>query len=317
MSSGVRVGMLVPTEIITAPFERRQQFLTRVADAGIDHLAVGDHISFHVGAGFDGLVHATALLAAQHRLPVTVAVYLLALRHPVVVARSLASIHELAPGRLTLGVGIGGEDRSEIELCGVDPVTRGRRTDEAISIIRRLSSGERFDHAGPHFTLRGAQILPRIQPATPIVIGGRSAAAITRTARYGDGWLGIWVTPKRFADSVDQIAEQAAEHGRPGVAWRHQMNVWCGLDHDPASARARVAAVMQGLYATPFERFERYVPAGRPLAVAEHLAVLDEAGCREFQLIAPDDEPLRAADHIAEVVTLLHAHLNPRARRGS
>ena len=59
-----------------------------------------------------------SILAAQTRLPVTVAVYLLALRHPVTTARSLSSINELAPGRLTLGVGIGGEDRHEMEVCG-------------------------------------------------------------------------------------------------------------------------------------------------------------------------------------------------------
>lgn len=310
MTASIRVGMMVPTEILTAPFERRQQFLERATDAGIDHLAVGDHVSFHLGVGFDGLVQATALLAAQNRLPVTVAVYLLALRQPVVVARSLASIHELAPGRLTLGVGVGGEDRNEIAVCGVDPTTRGRRTDEALAIIRGLARGERIDHDGDHFTLRGAQILPAIRPATPLVIGGRSHAALDRTACWGDGWLGIWVTPERFARSVEHIAETAAAHGRTDEAWRHQMNVWCGLDRDPAVARTRVASVMETLYATPFDRFERYVPAGPPGAVAEHLLGLAASGCREFQLIAPDDEPLRALDHIADTAAQLREHVD-------
>src|SRR5262245_13471915 len=77
--------------------------LARIADAGVDHLCVGDHVSFFVGAGSDGLISATALLAAQP-LPIYVALYLLPLRHPVPVARQLATIAELAPGRLTLGV---------------------------------------------------------------------------------------------------------------------------------------------------------------------------------------------------------------------
>src|SRR5262245_33770924 len=101
--------------------------LARVADAGVDHLCVGDHVSFFVGAGSDGLIDATSLLAAQDRLPVYVALYLLPLRHPVPVARQLATIAQRAPGRLTVGVGVGGEDPHEIELCGVDPKTRGRR----------------------------------------------------------------------------------------------------------------------------------------------------------------------------------------------
>src|SRR5204863_5601814 len=121
--------------------ERLRATLARIADAGVDHLCVGDHVSFFVGAGSDGLVSATSLLAVQAELPVYVALYLLPLRHPVPVARQLASIAQLAPGRLTLGVGIGGEDPHEIAICGVDPTTRGRRMDESLRILRGLGEG--------------------------------------------------------------------------------------------------------------------------------------------------------------------------------
>src|SRR4029077_2520139 len=117
----VRVGLfadaLAPAD---GDPQRQHATLGRIADAGIDHLCDGDHVSFFVGAGSDGLVHATSLLAAQAELPVYVGLYLLPLRHPVTVARQLATIAQLAPGRLTLGVGLGGEDRHEIEICGVD-----------------------------------------------------------------------------------------------------------------------------------------------------------------------------------------------------
>lgn len=72
-------------------------------ETGIDHTCVGDHVSFHVGAGSDALIDATAVLSQARELPCYVALYLLPLRHPVLVARQLASIGELAPGRLTLG----------------------------------------------------------------------------------------------------------------------------------------------------------------------------------------------------------------------
>src|SRR6478609_3170344 len=115
----IRVG-LFPAGLTSAPVGSSVE---GIADAGIDHLCVGDHVSFFVGAGSDGLITASALLAAQTELPVYVALYLLPLRHPIPVARQLASIAQLAPGRLLLGVGIGGEDRHEIEVCGVDPKT--------------------------------------------------------------------------------------------------------------------------------------------------------------------------------------------------
>jgi alkanesulfonate monooxygenase SsuD/methylene tetrahydromethanopterin reductase-like flavin-dependent oxidoreductase (luciferase family) len=98
---------------------QRAAAIARAADEGVDHFCVGDHVSFHVGAGSDGLIDATWLLTLQAELPVYIGLYLLPLRHPVPVARQLASIAQQAPGRLTFGVGIGGEDRHEIEICGV------------------------------------------------------------------------------------------------------------------------------------------------------------------------------------------------------
>ncbi len=304
-----QVGLLVPPDVLAQPHEQRRLHLDRAVEAGIDHLAVGDHVSFHVGAGFDGLIQATALLAAEPRLPVTVAVYLLALRHPVTVARSLASIGEMAPGRLTLGVGVGGEDRHEIELCGVDPATRGRRTDEALQIVRALASGERIDHHGTHFDLTGAQIVPAVDPPTPLVVGGRSAAALERAARYGDGWLAIWVSPQRLRTAIGQIAEMADAAGRQDPPTRHQMNVWCGFGPTAEAARAAVAPSMELLYATPFDAFDRYVPQGTPAQVAERLAELADAGATAFNLIVPDDEPLRAVEHVGLVAQHLREHV--------
>src|SRR4051812_9685907 len=134
--SSVRVGLFLP-----GGTQRRHAALARAAAAGIDHLCVGDHVSFIDGTGSDGLISATALLFAQTELPVYVGLYLLPLRHPVGVARQLATLAELAPDRLTLGVGVGGEDPHEIEICGVDPKTRGRRMDESLRILRGLADG--------------------------------------------------------------------------------------------------------------------------------------------------------------------------------
>ena len=120
----VRVGLFADAlEPSDGDPDRLRATLGQVADASIDHLCVGDHVSFFVGAGSDGLISAASLLAVQARLPVYVGLYLLPLRHPVTVARQLATIAQLAPGRLTLGIGLGGEDRHEIEICGVDPTT--------------------------------------------------------------------------------------------------------------------------------------------------------------------------------------------------
>jgi alkanesulfonate monooxygenase SsuD/methylene tetrahydromethanopterin reductase-like flavin-dependent oxidoreductase (luciferase family) len=95
----------------------------------------------------------------------------------------------IAPRRFTLGVGIGGEDRREIEICGVDPRSSGRRTDESLAILRTLMSGEPLTHSGEFFHLTDAQIRPAINPPVPLIIGGRSDAPLRRAARLSTvGW---------------------------------------------------------------------------------------------------------------------------------
>ncbi len=163
----VRVGMFALGGQTAGGVVQRRDALARVVGAGIDHVCVGDHVSFFVGAGSDGLIAAASLLSLDAELPVYVGLYLLPLRHPVPVARQLASIAEFAPGRLTLGVGIGGEDRHEIEICGVDPSTRGRRMDESLQILRGLAGGEPVNFEGEFFALKDALILPAPAPLIP------------------------------------------------------------------------------------------------------------------------------------------------------
>jgi len=287
--------------MLTGPHERRRALLSRVASAGLDHVFVADHVSFHDGFGMDGLVQAATLLASEATLRVQVGVYLLALRHPVSVARQIATLCESAPGRLVLGVGVGGEDRHEIEICGVDPATRGRRTDAALVALRGLLSGQPFTHQSEFFAFEQARIRPAPDPPLPIVIGGRSQAALLRTARHGDGWLGVWCSPSRYAQVLARIDEEAERTGRPGVRWQHGLQVWIGVDEDAARARERLATGMQSMYRIPFERFEKYSPWGGPDRIAEFLSPYVEAGCTSFNLMAVAESTERAIDAVAEV----------------
>ena len=114
----LEIGTLADANILTGPLARRRELLGRVGSGGLDHVFVADHISFFNGLGMDGLIQAATIAALEEELRIYVGVYLLALRHPLPVARQIASLCESAPGRLVLGVGVGGEDRHEIEICG-------------------------------------------------------------------------------------------------------------------------------------------------------------------------------------------------------
>jgi alkanesulfonate monooxygenase SsuD/methylene tetrahydromethanopterin reductase-like flavin-dependent oxidoreductase (luciferase family) len=281
------------------------RFLNNAADAGIDHVCCGDHVSFFVGAGFDGLVLATALTTLHPSLPVHTGVYLLPLRHPVLVARQLTDLAQLGPGRLVFGVGIGGEDPHELAICGIDPTTRGRRMDECLAIVRQLMTGEATTFHGEFFELESALILPAPTRPIPIIIGGRSDAAVRRVGRLGDGWLGLWNSPRRFAEAVELAATEADHVGRTDPPSRHAMQVWCGLAETKDTARACLAPAMEAFYQIPFERFERYSPYGTPEDVAEFLLPYVEAGCRSFNLIPQSPEDDEAVGASARVKALL------------
>ena len=253
----------------------------RAVAAGLDHLTVGDHVSFADGHGADGLIQAAALLAAHSRVSVQTGVYLLSLRHPAVVARQLATIAQLAPGRFTFGIGVGGDDPTELRFCGIDPRERGARTTEALRCVRQLMSGDDVDFRGRFFELQGA-IRPAPTIPIPILVGGRSDAALARAGRLGDGWLALWISPRRFAEATGVIDAAARKAGRTAVHWQHALQLWAGFDASPARARERLGATMTAAYALPFERFERYAPYGPPEAVADALAPYLAVGCRRF-----------------------------------
>jgi alkanesulfonate monooxygenase SsuD/methylene tetrahydromethanopterin reductase-like flavin-dependent oxidoreductase (luciferase family) len=236
---------------------------------------------------------------------VYVGLYLLPLRHPVLVARQLATIAQLAPGRLTLGVGIGGEDRHELEVCGIDPKTRGRRVDECLQILHSLTDGTPLTFQGEFFSLRDALIAPAPSPRIPLIVGGRSDAAVKRAARLGDGWLGIWVSPRRFSDVRDQITRKAAAAGRNPSGFEYALNVWCGFGASREAARGPLAAQMQRFYQMPFEPFERYSPYGTPEHIAEFLSRYIDAGCSAFNVIPCADDDEAAIAGVGELRTLL------------
>jgi alkanesulfonate monooxygenase SsuD/methylene tetrahydromethanopterin reductase-like flavin-dependent oxidoreductase (luciferase family) len=220
------------------------------------------------------------------------------------VARQLADFERLAPGRLTFGVGIGGEDRHEVAICGVDPATRGARMDECLTVLRALLSGQAVTFHGRFFDLDDALIAPPA-PGIPLIVGGRSDAAIRRAGRYADGWLGIWNSPRRFAAAVEMTDEEASRAGRPRPPGQHAMQVWCGFADSRAAARACLAPAMEAFYQLPFERFERYCPYGTADDVAGFLAPYVAAGCTEFNLIPQAPAPDRAVAGVAAVRNLL------------
>jgi probable F420-dependent oxidoreductase len=275
-------------------------------NVGLDGIIAGDHVTFY-GYGNDGLITLTAAAAVTSRIELKTAVYLLPLRHPVPVALQVAQLDQLSMGRFVLGIGVGGEDPHEFWSSGVDPSTRGARTNEAMRIIKRLWTEDHVSFAGKHFQLNDVTLYPRPFRPVPIFVGGRSDAALRRAGRLGDGYTGIWLSVERFREAAGRIAEVAAGAGRDPGEVELGMQYWTSVSGSREDARSHVARGMEGTYKLPFERFERYTPFGTAKEVADYLAPFVEAGALHINLIPVQDSPEAVIERGAEIREALHA----------
>ena len=306
----LKFGLATPSNLWSLDWDERRAVVGNIVESGFDHIFMADHVSFRNGSGTDGFVEVAALSQLDPRVGVMISIYLLPLRHPLPVARQLASMARIAPGRMIFGVGIGGEDRHEIEICGVDPKRRGIRANECLEIIRGLLNGDAVSFSGVEFNISDAVIRPTPKKSIPIIVGGRSDAALTRAAKYSEGWIGVWCSSERFRNAINIVDAEAEEYGRSEVDWCHGYQPWVGLDtKDSKKAFESVKRGMENFYRIPFEKFERYTPSGTPTEVAEKLAPYVEAGCKVFNLKVCSQDAEEEVELGAELVSQL-ARLN-------
>jgi len=136
-------------------------------------------------------------------------------RNPVVLAKELATLDFLSRGRLFPAIGLGGDESKDLQTVGVSKKQRAGRTDEMITLMRRLWTEDNVTFAGKFFSVEDATIMPRPwqKAGPPIWIGGRSEAALRRTGRLGDGWLVSSVSPVEVESGINAIRAYAAEAG--------------------------------------------------------------------------------------------------------
>jgi probable F420-dependent oxidoreductase len=161
----------------------------------------------------DPLIALGAAATATTTLELGTAIYLLALRHPLVTARAVATLQDVSNGRFLLGVGTGWLVE-EFEALGIPFDGRVRRFDESVQLVRTALAGGPFEHDGDHFSTGRVQLTP--EPVdVPLVFGGNTELALRRAARTADGWFASG-TPQ-FDDAVrlrDRISELRRESGR-------------------------------------------------------------------------------------------------------
>jgi len=139
----------------------------------------------------------------------------LPIRHPVLVAKQASSAAVLAGGRLSLGVGTSPWPE-DYALTDVPWAGRGRRMDEAVDVIRGLTSGEWFEYHGEVFDVPEVKMAPVPAAPIPILIGGHGEAALRRAAVMGDGWLHGGGDPEALPGLLERLGRLRAESDRAG-----------------------------------------------------------------------------------------------------
>jgi probable F420-dependent oxidoreductase len=146
------------------------------------------------------------------------AVLVLPQRHPILLAKQLATIDRLSGGRIELGIGAGWL-RDEFELLGWSFEDRGARTDEWIDVLRTLWRDPVATHHGNHLSFEDVRLTTHpVQPGgVPIIVGGHSAPALRRAGRLGDGFLpafNIEQDPDGYAAHWAAVRDHAGRAGR-------------------------------------------------------------------------------------------------------
>lgn len=277
-------------------------------DGGVDSLWQTDRMISREPI-LECMVTMGALAGRTRRIKFGMNVVSLGLRDPVLVAKQCATIDMLSGGRLLPGFGIGSPMAPEWAALGIDTTTRGRRTDEALTIVRRLWTEETVDFEGVHWTLKGASISPRpVQAELPIWIGGGSAAAIRRTAQLGTGWQGGPETAAEIGPIIAGIKAAARELGRSidedhyGAAFPFRFGSadGSGLERLMEAYRKRTGKDPMHYFVfgdadSIMERLVAYVEAGASKFILRPLARTDDAMIAQSQRLIDEVLPKVAA----------------------
>ena len=246
----VRIGISLGTAGEPAGFAAAVDLLeaTRVDSLWLPELVYGAAVEPFTGIAF--------ALARTKRLKAGSGISVLPGRHPVLVAKQLASLAGLAPGRVLPVFGLRPALAAERDLFPVPPGQRAAVFDEALTLLRELLTSEpaglrqqenTVSFSGSFFTVDGASARPLPAKPLDIWLAGSAPAGLRRVGRLGDGWLGSLLTPPEAAEAVRTINQAAAEAGREVDQDHFGLSLSVAFGEVPASAAAAIAARRPGV----------------------------------------------------------------------
>jgi alkanesulfonate monooxygenase SsuD/methylene tetrahydromethanopterin reductase-like flavin-dependent oxidoreductase (luciferase family) len=273
MNAGPHVSVVLP---VMGPGDPGHIVATAQAAErlGFDAVWTGDHIYFPRPM-MESLVALCFAAAHTERITVEWSVLLLAMRRLPVIAKQIASLACFAPGRVGVGIGVGGAYEEEWRLVGVPRAERGQRTSVAVAQLRAA-----LDGTGATFPGLGEVRLDPVPPRpVPLFFGGRRPAALRRAAEHGEGWVGWLHSPSGFRAVREAVAELRSELGRREPFW---YGIQVPVLFTGAAERAEVTLPRDS---------EKYAVIGSPQEVTGRLREYWDAGADRFKLNIFDTPP--------------------------
>ena len=318
----VKFGLTLPNRGVVIGATTVAEMLQLAADAeaaGWDSVWVGD--SIFAKPRLDAMVLLGAIAARTTRVRLGAACFASTpLRNALVLAYQWASLDFLSGGR-TIFVACqgqaepgGGAFEQEFAHFGIEPSSRMRRMEEAIEILRLVSSRENVDYNGQYWRFRNLTVLPRpVQQPIPIWVTSNpdlnkrrnAEQGYRRVARLGDGWMTTWKSPEDVQTSLAMIRGYAREMGRElksdfEVAIYHNINV--NEDRDRAFAESK--RFLDSYYSVDYhpDRLKLWVAAGSPRQCVQSLQRYVEAGATTILLRVTGYDQKRQFKRVTEEV---------------
>ena len=303
MKRRVELGVAIPQTRLDGAFdvEKLRGFLARAEALGVQSAWVVEQVLGSIRS-LEPVALLTYAAACTERLRLGSAVLLTALRSPVHLAKSLATLDHLSGGRLTVGVGLGGNPRI-YPAFGLQAARRAARFAEGLRLMKRLWTDERVTFEGEFFKLQNASMEPKPlqKPHPPLWFGGHHPNALRRAVELGDGFIGAGsVSTATFLGEVKLLKSLLEEAGRDPARFPLGKRVYIAVDHDRARAGRRLAEWFGAFYGKPELAAEVSV-WGDPGECLDRLSEITAAGVG-FLMLNPVFDELEHLDQFASEI---------------
>jgi alkanesulfonate monooxygenase SsuD/methylene tetrahydromethanopterin reductase-like flavin-dependent oxidoreductase (luciferase family) len=309
------VGILLPTREAAIKGNRDAAALVelsqRIEDAGFDSIWAGDSLTARPRA--EPLTLLTGVAAVTERATLGTAALTGAIRNPILAAHAIATLDQVARGRLILGLGSGfpyPETQAEFEVAGAHFEERVGRTVEAVRVWRALWDPKRdpdvpLDLTGRYWSFAGVEsiTMPTRPGGPPMWLAGAGDRALRHAGRFFDGWLPYIPEVADYRRSLDVV--RAEEPVGPRThPFTPALYATLNLDSDPRKARAELADYIQAYYGFSLEIMEtlQAMFAGRADWSAEWLSDFVTTGAEHIVIRIGSFDFERQLEVIAEQV---------------